>query len=111
MLILVCAVATVVAAACGGDDAAAGVTIEQFAFSPPQIRVAPGTTVRWQNGDTFRHTVTSGDTAGPENVPDGRFDEDLPDKGSIGEVTFDQSGTFAYYCRQHNAMNGLVVVT
>ena len=99
------------AAAAGVTEAAEVVAIEKFAFSPAQIEVTAGTTVRWENDDDFRHTVTSGETSGPENVPDGRFDEDLPEKGADATVTFDEPGTYSDYCRQHNAMNGTVVVT
>ena len=111
MLVVACAVATVIASACSGDESSADITIKQFAFSPSQIQVSAGSRVQWRNGDTFRHTVTSGSTSGPENVPDSRFDEDLPDRGSAANVTFNEPGTFTYYCRQHNAMNGTVVVT
>ena len=126
LLSLALPVASATAVACGGDDAteaadraakarpaAAGevITIQQFAFSPSRIEVKAGTTVRWQNGDPFRHTVTSGETSGPENVPDGRFDENLARKGSAATVTFAEQGTFTYFCRQHNAMDGTVVVT
>lgn len=114
-------------AACGGDgdgdktadagsaseEAAPGqvVTIKDFTFAPARIELTKGTTVEWRNEDAFLHTVTSGETSGPENVPDDRFDEDLADKGSTATVTFDEPGTFTYYCRQHNAMDGTIVVT
>ena len=125
IITLTMAVASSVVAGCGGDSndtdtagvtprpEASGevVTIEQFTFSPARIEVKAGTTVRWENRDPFLHTVTSGDTSGAENVPDRRFDEDLPEKGSRATVTFEEPGTFTYYCRQHNAMDGTVVVT
>ena len=119
-------VATLAAGACGNDrdeasrddagNAAPGrsgevVAIEQFAFVPARLEIRAGTTVQWQNEDAFLHTVTSGATSGPENIPDGRFDEDLPERASIADVTFDEPGTFTYYCKQHNAMDGTIVVS
>lgn len=119
-LVLLTAIAL---AACGDDetatDAAATtsanadtvVTIENFSFEPARVEIAAGTTIEWTNRDAFLHTVTSGKTSGPENEPDGRFDEELPDEGATASVTFDEPGTYTYYCRQHNAMDGTVVVT
>lgn len=91
-------------------ESAATVEITEFAYSPKQITVAVGDTVRWVNRDEFLHTVTSGEVDGPENKPDGVFDEDLAEAGSDATVTFDEPGTFTYFCSQHNAMDGVVVV-
>ena len=89
---------------------AATVEITEFAFSPKQINVKVGDTVRWINRDEFLHTVTSGEVDGPENIADDRFDEDLQEAGSEATVTFDEAGTFTYFCKQHNAMDGVVIV-
>ncbi|HEX7166903.1 MAG TPA: plastocyanin/azurin family copper-binding protein [Acidimicrobiales bacterium] len=124
ILALVGVVAAFTGACAGGDggggdgtstsDAKAGdatvVAIEDFTFAPAEIEVKAGTTVRWENADAFLHTVTSGATSGPENEPDGRFDEELADAGSSAEVTFEEPGTYTYYCRQHNAMDGTITV-
>ena len=112
--------------ACGGDAepqgqpsdttttstsvAAATVEISEFAYTPKQVTVKVGDTVSWINRDEFLHTVTSGAVDGPENQPDGRFEEDLDEAGSEASVTFDEAGTFTYFCEQHNAMDGVVIV-
>ncbi|HUR49269.1 MAG TPA: plastocyanin/azurin family copper-binding protein [Acidimicrobiales bacterium] len=114
--------------ACGGDSgsdeqtsstattmkteaqAAATVEITEFAFAPKEVRVSVGDTVRWINRDEFLHTVTSGAVDGPENKPDDKFDEDLAEAGSEATITFDEAGTFTYFCKQHNAMDGVVIV-
>ena len=88
----------------------ATVEITEFAYEPKEIRISVGDSVRWTNRDAFLHTVTSGEVDGPENKPDGRFDEDLDDAGSEATVTFDEAGTFTYFCEQHNAMDGVVIV-
>ncbi|MFP5328304.1 MAG: plastocyanin/azurin family copper-binding protein [Acidimicrobiia bacterium] len=95
----------------GGGDADHEIVIEEFTYSPAQLKVKRGDTVRFVNRDAFEHTVTSGETSGPENVPDGLFDESLPDKGSAAVVTFDEAGTFTFYCQQHNAMDGEITVS
>ena len=94
------------------DATQAGTTVEitEFTFAPKEIRVSVGDTVRWINRDEFLHTVTSGEVDGPENKPDGNFDEDLDEAGSEATVTFDEAGTFTYFCKQHNAMDGVVTV-
>lgn len=102
-------------AACGSNDsksaASAEVAIKDFTFSPARIEIAAGTEVTWTNNDKFLHTITSGATDGPENVPDGMFDDGLADEGSTASVTFEKAGTFTYYCKQHNAMDGTITVT
>ena len=96
----------------GSDERAIEtVAVEDFAFRPARITVPQGTTVRWRNDDAFRHTVTSGRTTGAENKADGRFDLDLPERGSTASFTFERSGTFTYFCRQHNAMDGTITVS
>lgn len=86
------------------------VGIRDFAFAPDTVEIDAGTTVVWTNEDEFLHTVTSGKTDGPVNVPDGTFDEPTAEKGSKASITFDEPGSFTYYCKQHNAMNGTVTV-
>ena len=93
-----------------GAEAAATVEITDFAYSPKQITVKVGDTVSWVNRDAFLHTVTSGAVDGPENKPDDKFDENLDEAGSEASVTFDEAGTFTYFCKQHNAMDGVVIV-
>ena len=90
--------------------AAATVEITEFVYSPKEITVKVGDTVEWVNRDAFLHTVTSGAVDGPENKPDDKFDENLDQAGSEASVTFDEAGTFTYFCKQHNAMDGVVIV-
>jgi plastocyanin len=76
-------------------------------FEPADIEVAVGTTVTWVNADIVNHTVTSG----PAGDPDGMFDESLDSGGDDATVTFDEAGTFDYYCDLHRSMVGTVTVT
>ena len=41
---------------------------------------------------------------------DGMFDEDLPEEGDTFAVTFDEPGTYAYYCDVHASMTGEMTV-
>ena len=95
-------------------------TIHAFAFSPHALSVPEGSLVTWTNQDDITHTVTSGTpgTQGTPGVtkdvspsPDGAFDQELAGAGATATVTFDQAGTFTYFCRIHPGMTGEVTVT
>lgn len=92
----------------GSDgEAALVVTVQGFRFDPPATDVAAGQMLEWRNEDGVRHTATSG-TPGD---PDGRFEVDLPDAGTSGGVTFEEAGTYPYFCAIHTSMTGEVTVT
>jgi plastocyanin len=75
------------------------VTIAQFAFGPAELSVPVGATVTWANSDPTQHTATG----------DG-FDTGPIDEGAAATVTFDEAGTYAYFCAIHPTMEGRVVV-
>ena len=77
------------------------VLIEGFAFEPGTTKVQAGTTVSWTNGDPTEHTVTA---------KDGSFSSEPLPNGKGFRVTFDQAGTFAYFCAIHPTMTGTVQV-
>ncbi len=83
---------------------------DQHAFDPPVLEFAPGKTVRWTNHDSIAHTVTSGLSDGLAGVPDGRFDSGFMDSGATFIHTFDEEGTFSYYCMPHPWMRGTILV-
>jgi plastocyanin len=87
----------------------APVVIETFIFSPDPVTVPVGTTVVFENLDSTNHTVT----AGTRNEPDtDLFDVDLS-PGEATEWTFDEPGTYDYFCAFHSGpgMTGQVIVT
>ena len=102
----------------GGDSAS--VEVVNIDFKPATLKVLRSTTVTWVNRDAdVRHTVTSGSPAtdgvpgvskGKPSRPDGAFDGDLPDAGASFEFTFDEAGTYAYFCEVHPSMVAEVVV-
>jgi plastocyanin len=99
--------ASVLLAACGDtepDEASASpgrVSIEEFAFDPDGLTVAAGSSVTWTNLDDVTHSVTQ--NAGTLDSPD------LAD-GDTYEVTFDEAGTYEYFCKFHPAMQATVTV-
>ena len=78
-------------------------------YTPAKLNVSKGTTVVWRNDDTTFHTVTSGNP----DVNDSAvvFDSDLIRAGNTFKWTFDNEGTFEYYCTLHPIMRGTVVVS
>ena len=101
------------------QEDSAEITIRGVAFAPAEIQVEAGTEVRWMNEDSVDHTVTSGiqrkqGVPGVEEDkpprPDGVFDERLPKQGDVFTFTFDEPGTFAYYCDVHAGMTGEITV-
>jgi len=83
---------------------------EQIAtcYIPSEIEVEKGTTVTWINVDEAVHTVTSGN---PLDGPDGKFDSSLINADEVFSHTFDQTGSFDYFCLLHPWMEGTVIVT
>jgi len=81
---------------------------------PSVVTIGVGETVTWSNDDTAAHTVTSGNLSVEPNIvgtslPNG-FDSSLFMAGATFEVTFDEAGTFDYFCLVHPWMVGQVIV-
>ena len=81
-------------------------------FDPNPVTIAMGGTVTWENVDNAAHTVTSGS---PVDGPDGVFDSSLimaPMQGVVKTFshTFDDAGTYDYFCMVHPWMAGSVIV-
>jgi plastocyanin len=103
----------------GTDHREHAVDIKTFQFDPKTIEVEVGDTVTWTNNDAIVHTVTSGtreyDPADSGRVTktnkSGQFDEELDGKGSTAEATFDEPGTYHYFCDRHPGMEADVEVS
>lgn len=76
-------------------------------FTPNTVTVGVGGTVTWTNSDTAAHTVTSGTAT---NGPDGTFDSSIIMAGKTFSFTFDNAGTYDYFCVVHPWMTGKVIV-
>ncbi len=77
--------------------------IDNFTFSPAELKVAAGTRVTWTNRDDIPHTVT--DAVEPRS-----FRSPPLDKGDSFTFTFAKPGAYAYFCSLHPHMQGTVVV-
>ena len=82
------------------------VSMEDNFFDEANITVPVGTTVTWVQNGNNSHTTTS---------YDGLWDSSLIAGGSGGtfSFTFNEPGTYTYFCRPHEAMGmvGTVTVT
>ena len=76
-------------------------------FSPASLTINSGDTVEWTNVDTAAHTVTSGS---PADGPSGVFDSSLIMGGASFENTFDEAGSYDYFCMVHPWMVGNIQV-
>ena len=98
----------------------ATVMVQNIAFKPEELKVLRGTEVTWKSADEgVRHTATSGKPGeraiagvqeGSDPKPDGVFDGDMADAGSEFSFTFDEAGTYSYFCDVHPSMTGEIVV-
>jgi LPXTG-motif cell wall-anchored protein len=87
----------------GSDNAAAPPVDEELiqdakaldnVFEPIEMTVPAGTTVIWHNAGKLPHTVTAAD--------DG-FSSGNMEPGAEWSYTFEEPGTYAYYCQYHAA--------
>lgn len=122
-------------AACGGNGSMGGtgaedtggeketgvtqVAIKAFDYTPADVTIAVGEEIEWTNGDDILHTVTSGTgqkQGAPgvsENVdaaPDGLFDAELDGLDATYSFTFEEAGSYDYYCAIHPGMTGTITV-
>jgi plastocyanin len=98
-------------AAAGGATTAAStpgpserqVTIDNFAFGPQVLTVAPGTKVTWLNRDDVPHTATSSDS--PQ-----KFNSKAIDTDEQFSQVFTRPGTYQYFCAVHPKMTATIIV-
>jgi plastocyanin len=113
---LILALCAVLLTGCGGGDDSASTTdtgstsgasagaveIVDYEYMPAELTVPAGTTVRFTNKDSAAHTATSKQS--------GAFDSGTIKGGATGEITLEETGTFAYFCAFHPFMKGTVTV-
>lgn len=83
------------------DQPATAVKIDNFTFTPSQLTVAAGTTVRWTNQDDVPHTIVADDKS---------FKSKALDTDDVFTYTFTKPGTYKYFCGLHPKMTATVVV-
>jgi plastocyanin len=79
------------------------INLEACAFVPTTAKVAPGSTVTFDNGSEFAHLVFGANAAWGER------DVELA-AGATRTVRFDRPGIYAYSCALHRGMTGVIVV-
>ena len=84
-----------------------GCEVTDECYLPPNITINVGDTIEWVNVDTAAHTSSSGS---PSEGPSFVFDSSLIRAGASFEFTFEEAGTFDYYCMVHPWMLGSVSV-
>jgi len=75
-------------------------------YVPSLIVVEKGKQVTWVNEDSAFHSVTSGSYDSPTDI----FDSGYLDPYESYSITFDETGTFDYFCTLHPWMKGQVLV-
>ncbi len=99
------------AGGCGGGNGDTGsapsskaqvVNISDYTYRPANLTVAAGTKITFLNRDSTAHTATSKQR--------GSFDTEPIQPGQHATVTFNEPGTFVYYCVFHPFMKGTVKV-
>jgi plastocyanin len=87
--------------AVAAQDATNVITIDNFTFSPKELTVAVGTTIKWVNHDDIPHTVVEKKTT---------FRSKALDTDDSYSFTFTSAGEFDYFCGLHPHMVGKVIV-
>lgn len=80
-------------------------------YIPHTVSILPGGTVTWVNDDNMMHTVTAGsiDDIRGSDFPGG-FDSEIFGAGETFLHTFEDGGTYTYFCIVHPWMEGVVIV-
>src|SRR5690349_11321542 len=81
----------------------ATITIDNFTFTPAQLKVAPGTKVTWINNDDIPHQIVDATNPGAMKSPP----LDTNDRFSF---TYPKAGAYPYFCGLHPQMRGTVIV-
>jgi plastocyanin len=85
-------------------------TLTDTSFQPNQANIQVGDIVRWTNNDNTIHTVIEGNPSTGGDV-EGGFASEILGPGVTFEHTFNQTGTFEYYCNLHPQMVGTIIVS
>jgi plastocyanin len=90
-----------VPAAAPADGKTVEVAISNFTFTPNELTIAPGTTVKWVNHDDIPHLVAEKALA---------FKSQALDTNDSFSFTFTKPGDVEYFCVLHPHMIGKITV-
>jgi plastocyanin len=90
---------------------AATIQLTGTTFTPSQVTITEGETVRWQWVDGF-HTTTNGVSSDPAHNPGTLWDETIDSTTPTFDYQFNDPGYFPFFCRPHEpmGMKGVVIV-
>jgi plastocyanin len=77
------------------------ITIDNFSFGPMELTIPAGTQVTWINKDDVPHTVVSVDK---------KFKSKALDTDDKFSFTFQNPGTYEYFCSVHPKMTAKIIV-
>ena len=83
-----------------------GCDVEDICYIPSIIVVEKGKSITWINEDSSFHSVTSGFYG----EPTGLFDSGYLDPYQSYTLSFDEFGTYDYFCTLHPWMKAQVIV-
>jgi len=83
------------------DGKTVEVAISNFTFTPNELTIAPGTTVKWVNHDDIPHLVAEKALA---------FKSQALDTNDSFSFTFTKPGDVEYFCVLHPHMTGKITV-
>ena len=84
------------------EDPSSTVSIDNFTFSPKELKVKAGTTVTWTNHDDIAHGIASSNNAFAKSK--------VIDTDDSYSFTFTAPGTYQYFCYIHPHMVGSIIV-
>ncbi len=84
------------------------VTIENFAFTPGELKIKVGDSVTFTQKDSTPHTVDTDPHPAHTQLPG--FDSGTLTQGKTYTFTFTKKGTFTYHCSPHPSMMGTIIV-
>lgn len=83
------------------EETKAEVNIDNFTFTPKELKVKAGTKITFRNRDDIPHSVVDAN---------GAFHSEALDTGDGFSFTFTKPGSYSYFCSLHPQMQGRIVV-
>lgn len=82
------------------------VNIAKMKYETPEVTIKAGQTVTWINAEAMPHNVAF--KAGV--IGDAKMDGAMMKKDESYSITFNEAGTYDYFCTPHPFMKGKVIV-
>ena len=105
------AVSVLLLSACSSDssgpDDVTTITMNSSTFSPADVTIEVGESVRWVNGQAVAHTITP---ANPQQAGVWATQNVPATTGFAFQARMNTAGTFNYTCTLHAGMTGRIVV-